>query len=217
MPYGPAQEKLLRLALKDADLTPEQIGYIEAHGTGTSLGDPIELEALANVYANSHSTEQPLYIGSIKGNLGHLEAASGMAGLIKTVLMVEQRTLLPSINFREGSSAIDWREFPVRVVTEPAAWTERLYAGVSSFGLSGTNAHVIVGPAPDSALAATSQQDATNTNDEFIIPFSARTLPQLQALAQSVSECQQGGTLGQWQRTFTQGRAGFPPPISLER
>ena len=220
VPYGPAQEMLLRQALQDADLSADQVGYVEAHGTGTPLGDPIELEALANVYTDSHSDSHPLFIGSVKGNLGHLEAASGMAGLIKTILMIEQQTLLPSINFTEGNTAVDWQDLPIRVVTQPEPWHKRPYAGISSFGLSGTNAHVIAGPAPQQNAPQTQTDDGAPSLNEsscpasdpadnkYVIPLSARTLTQLKEMAKTLADCQQG-ELAQWQKTLIQGRAEF--------
>lgn len=202
VPYGPAQEKLIKLAIKDAGIEIEQIGYVETHGTGTPLGDPIELEALSDVFAKSHNNNK-LYIGSIKSNLGHLEAAAGIAGLIKTVLMIENKTLIANINFTQGNSAINWDFSPIKVVTQNMPWITRLYAGVSSFGLSGTNAHIIIGPSPTRHISEKNKQE-----DTVIIPLSARTLPQLQSLAFSLAQYEQG-TLNQWQKILTTGRTHF--------
>ena len=150
-PNGPSQEAVLRSALKSANVEPGQVSYVECHGTGTPLGDPIEVQALANVYSGSRSSESPLLIGSVKANIGHLEAASGLAGLVKTVLSLEHKCLPPQVNFVTGNPHIPWAEISVRVVQSSTAWSRGAaprIAGISSFGFSGTNAHVIVEEAP---------------------------------------------------------------------
>ncbi|MDP8242492.1 MAG: type I polyketide synthase [Candidatus Hinthialibacter antarcticus] len=151
VPNGPAQEALIRSALKHAGLNPEEIDYIEAHGTGTSLGDPIELKALANAYASSRPVERPLLIGSVKTNIGHLEAGAGIAGFIKLVLALQHEELPPHLHFEQPTSRFDWQRFSMQVVKQATAWKrgERpRRCGVSSFGFSGVNAHVIVEEAP---------------------------------------------------------------------
>src|SRR5262249_29147794 len=137
--------------LEQARTKPEEIQYVEAHGTGTILGDPIEVEALANVFAESHSAAQPLAIGSVKTNIAHLEAAAGVAGLIKVAMAIEHRYLPASLHFSSPNPHIPWDQIPVRVQSKGGPWPspERpLVAGVSSFGLGGTNAHVIVAESP---------------------------------------------------------------------
>lgn len=151
VPNGPAQEALVRNALKQAGLQADDVDYVEAHGTGTSLGDPIELKALANVYAASRSPRRPLLVGSVKTNIGHLEAGAGVAGLIKLVLALQHEELPPHLHFKTPTRHFDWARFPLQVVSEAVAWkrgerTRR--GGVSSFGFSGVNAHVIVEEAP---------------------------------------------------------------------
>ena len=151
VPNGPSQEAVIHQALNNAQISPEQIGYIEAHGTGTSLGDPIEVRALGNVFGKSHSKEQPLTIGSVKTNIGHLEAAAGIAGLIKVVLQLQHQRIAPHLHFHQPNPYINWDEIPVSVPREPMSWQpgdKACLAGVSSFGFSGTNAHVIVEQAP---------------------------------------------------------------------
>ncbi|MDB9527375.1 SDR family NAD(P)-dependent oxidoreductase [Oscillatoria sp. CS-180] len=150
VPNGPSQQAVIRQALENADVQPDQISYIEAHGTGTSLGDPIEVGALGAVFGNSHTPEQPLYIGSVKTNIGHLEAAAGIAGLIKVVLSLQHETLPPHLHFHQPSPHISWSELPIVVTRQAQPWQQdpsRL-AGVSSFGFSGTNAHVVLAAAP---------------------------------------------------------------------
>jgi microcystin synthetase protein McyE len=148
VPSGPAQQDLLRQALADARVSPQQIGYIEAHGTGTSLGDPIEMNAIAAVYGER---SQPLYVGSVKTNIGHLEAAAGIAGTIKTILALQHGEIPPHLHFQDPNPLINWQGYPIKIPSQTTPWSnnnEVRIAGVSSFGFSGTNAHVIVEQAP---------------------------------------------------------------------
>ena len=148
-PNGPAQEAVIRAALADAGLAPSQVTYVETHGTGTSLGDPIEVRALGVVYGSDRDSQSPLTIASVKTNIGHLEAVAGMAGLIKTVLMLQHREIPRHLHFEQPSPYIEWARWPIVVPTQHATWeAAKRVAGVSSFGLSGTNAHVIVEEAP---------------------------------------------------------------------
>ena len=153
VPNGPAQEAVLRKALSVARIKPSDVSYVEAHGTGTSLGDPIELEALDAVMSEGRAPGVPLVVGAIKTNLGHLEAASGVAGLIKVVLALQHGTIPANLHFRRLNPAITLRKLDVTVPTAPIPWpagSSPRIAGVSSFGFSGTNAHVVVGEAPAS-------------------------------------------------------------------
>lgn len=147
-PNPSAQIGVLENACKSARVDPLEIGYVEAHGTGTSLGDRIEAHALGMVFGRKRPGSGPLMIGSIKPNIGHLEGAAGIAGLIKAVLMVERGSLLPSGGFTEPNPAIPFTELGLRVVDELQEWPvvagRPRRAGVSSFGFGGTNAHVIV-------------------------------------------------------------------------
>ncbi|WP_368607249.1 beta-ketoacyl synthase N-terminal-like domain-containing protein [Mycobacterium tuberculosis] len=147
-PNPSAQIGVLENACKSARVDPLEIGYVEAHGTGTSLGDRIEAHALGMVFGRKRPGSGPLMIGSIKPNIGHLEGAAGIAGLIKVVLMVERGSLLPSGGFTEPNPAIPFTELGLRVVDELQEWPvvagRPRRAGVSSFGFGGTNAHVIV-------------------------------------------------------------------------
>lgn len=145
VPNGLAQQALIRSALTVAGLKPSQISYVEAHGTGTSLGDPIEVEAIGAVLGEGRTT--PLTIGSVKTNIGHCEAASGVAGLIKTVLAMQHNEIPPHLHLKERSPRIPWPKFPIHIPTQPTPWLrgdEPRRAGVSSFGFSGVNAHVIL-------------------------------------------------------------------------
>ena len=148
VPSGVAQERLLRRAQKDAGVAPEAISYVEAHGTGTILGDPIEAHALAEVFAEGRSPDAPCIVGSVKTNLGHLEAAAGVAGVIKTALAIHHRAIPKSLHFTTPNPHIPFERLPLRVQTELGPWPEPekpLVAGVSAFGIGGTNAHVILG------------------------------------------------------------------------
>ena len=148
VPNGPAQEAVIRRALAAARMKPSDVGYVEAHGTGTALGDPIEAHALAAVFREERSGDNPLVVGSLKTNFGHLEAAAGVAGLIKTVLALQHETIPAHLHFQSLNPHIDWGGMPVVIPTASRAWprgAKARVAGVSSFGFSGTNAHVIIG------------------------------------------------------------------------
>jgi acyl transferase domain-containing protein/acyl carrier protein len=150
-PNGPAQEAVIREALQQAGLAPREIGFIEAHGTGTQLGDPLEVHALGAVFGTDRASVPPLCIGSVKTNIGHLEAAAGVTGLIKLVLSLQRRTIPAHLHFRTPSPHIAWSDFPLCVPATAMPWepiSGRRVGGVSSFGFSGTNAHVIVEEAP---------------------------------------------------------------------
>ena len=150
-PNGPAQEAVVRDALSRAGVAPRDVGFIEAHGTGTQLGDPLEINALGAVFAADRDPARPLFIGSVKTNIGHLEGAAGVVGLIKVILALQHRTIPPHLHFQTPSPYIDWASLPLQVLTKEVAWEPiegRRIGGVSSFGFSGTNAHVVLEEAP---------------------------------------------------------------------
>lgn len=164
------QEDVISSALKKADVSPEAIKYVEAHGTGTRVGDPIEVEALTKAYKRHTSKNQYCALGSIKSNIGHLDAAAGVTGFIKTVLCLKNKIIPPSINFTKQNESINFAETPFYINKELRAWqTERdiLRAGVSSFGVGGTNAHIILEEfkKPENQLSGKSQN---------IFPVSAK-------------------------------------------
>ena len=148
LPNGPAQERAMAEALAQAGVEPAEVDYMEAHGPGTALGDAIELNAVANVYGKGREENRPLLIGSVKTNIAHLEAAGGVASLIKTVLSLNQGTIPRHLNFRTPHPDINWEQLPVRVTSEPTEWplaTNRpRLASVNVFGITGANAHVVL-------------------------------------------------------------------------
>ncbi|WP_341889823.1 type I polyketide synthase [Variovorax sp. YR752] len=194
-PNGRAQEAVIRAALSSAGLKPAEVSYVEAHGTGTPLGDPIEIKALNAVYGE-RPAEAPLLVGSVKTNIGHLEAAAGIAGVIKTVLALQHRTVPPHLHLRNPNPLIDWAACAVRIPTQATPWTSEAAprrAGISSFGFSGTNAHVILEEAPPAA--AVPEQPGAQP-----LLLSAQTPAALSALAGRLSEA-----------------LGAPQPPSLDR
>ncbi|GAA1289420.1 hypothetical protein GCM10009609_65930 [Pseudonocardia aurantiaca] len=162
VPRGAAQQDVIRAALDVAGIRPAEVGYVEAHGTGTSLGDPIEVRALAAVLGEGRqeSGAGPVALGAVKANIGHLEAGAGIAGLIKAVLTVERGLIPPQLNLTTPNPHIAWEQLPLTVPTTATPWrAERRIAGVSSFGFGGTNAHTVIesAAAPDGAENETDQ------------------------------------------------------------
>ena len=186
VPNGPAQRAVLQRALADARLEPAQLDYVEAHGTGTPLGDPIEVEALAAVFGPHRHPNRPLLIGSVKTGLGHTEAASGMAGLLKVVMSLRNQTIPPHLHFSEPNPDIPWQRLAISVPTTLTEWprSERArLAGVSSFGFSGTNAHVIVEEAPRREAQSVSESERVT-----LVPISAREDGALRELSGRLAE-----------------------------
>ncbi|OBG29797.1 type I polyketide synthase [Mycobacterium sp. 852002-51057_SCH5723018] len=183
VPNGVAQQRVIAEALKRAGVAASDVEYLEAHGTGTSLGDPIEVQAAGAVLGAGREASRPLLIGSVKTNIGHLEAAAGIAGVIKVILSLEHEVLPEHLHFRNPSPHIPWDRLPVQVVQEPTAWERNArprIAGVSSFGFAGTNAHVIieeapVAPAVGQAVPAPIAVDRAGSRRFSVLPLSART------------------------------------------
>jgi len=175
-PNGIAQEAVIRSALAAAGCRPEQVQYVECHGTGTKLGDPIEVYALQKVYGQGRSPRDPLLLGAVKSNIGHLEAAAGMAGLIKAVLSLNHACIPANLHCTKPNSQIKWEESGVTPVFKNISMPQLEWAGVSSFGFGGTNAHVILQKSAEQA-SSLSQSPSTLAN---LICLSARDSVALQ-------------------------------------
>lgn len=176
VPNGPAQQAVIRQALNNAKIKPEQVNLLETHGTGTALGDPIEVGALGEVF----SQNLLLHLGAVKANIGHTEASAGIASLIKVVLALQHEKIPPQIHFKSPNPNIDWKNLPFTIPTQVIPWKRgnmsRL-AGVSSFGFSGTNAHVVLEEAPF-------QEIQNNDIAPHLFTLSAKSEKALQELAQ---------------------------------
>jgi acyl transferase domain-containing protein len=179
VPNGLAQEAVIKEALANAGVEPQEVSYVEAHGTGTSLGDPIEVEALGRALAETDKRKVPLLIGSVKTNLGHLEAAAGVTGLIKVVLSLQHQAIPPHLHLQKLSEHIAWDRYAIEVPTQLRRWEPingRRLAGVSSFGFSGTNAHVVLEEAPPAPVTQTAMDRPCH-----LLSISAKTVEGLKA------------------------------------
>ncbi|WP_188114006.1 type I polyketide synthase [Streptomyces apricus] len=170
-PAVEGQRDVLRRAYANAGVDPADIDYIEAHGTGTSVGDPVELQALADI-VGPRTPDQRCLVGSVKTNIGHAEAAAGIAGLIKAVLCLENKTVPPNLHLKNPNPAVDWDNLPLTVPTQVTPLPERdrpAVAGVSSFGFSGTNAHLVLEAAPEPAARATGTSTPDSRSELLVL------------------------------------------------
>ena len=176
VPHAPAMEKLIQTAHSDAGIPPSEVDYLEAHGTGTAVGDPIEVEAVANVYGEGRESDRPLLMGSVKTNVGHLESAAGIAGLIKAVMAVERGFIPKHLHFNDPNPRLDWDSLPLQVTTENMDWPRRnghpRLAGVNSFGISGTNAHIVL-----ESYSGSANKTASGNGLDWGLAGSAKTIP----------------------------------------
>ncbi len=193
VPNTPALEQVMTDALAQAGVAPTEVDYLEAHGTGTAVGDPIELNAVANVYGPARPADHPILIGSVKTNVGHLESAAGVAGLIKAALVVKRGVIPKHLHFHDPNPEFDWNRAPLRVTSTMMDWPDRSgrprLAGVNCFGISGTNAHLLVeeyrpreaaahlGSVAGAAAAATQRPGR-------LLPLSGKVEAALQELAE---------------------------------
>jgi acyl transferase domain-containing protein/acyl carrier protein len=195
VPNGPAQQMVIREALDNGGIGPGQVDYVEAHGTGTALGDPIEIGALNAVFGASRSPGRPLLVGSAKTNLGHMEGAAGIGGLMKAVLALVHGEIPPHLHFHTPNPHIPWDEMPIAVTAQGMAWLagqEPRRAGVSSFGFSGTNAHVVLEQAPPAPVPAALPLAGTTKGPErplHLLTLTARTAAGLADLASRYAAC----------------------------
>ena len=214
VPNGPAQERLIERALAQAGVAPSEVDYLEAHGAGSAFGDPIEVQSAAAVYGKGRDADRPLLMGSVKTNIGHLESAAGIAGLIKAVLAMKQGVIPRHLHFENPSTLVEWETLPVRVMTETEEWPQESdwppRAGVSAFGISGVNAHVVLegyGPTngasaegdggnshagaaqhvavalPESLASLPPSDEAFSARNTRLLPLSAKSDEALRALA----------------------------------
>lgn len=194
-PNGKAQEDVILRAWKDAGVDPETISYIEAHGTGTKLGDPIEIDAITKAFRKHTDKKQFCAIGTVKTNIGHLDNSSGIAGLLKAVLALKHKELPATLHFEQPNQKISFEDSPVFVNTKRVAWEANgpvRRCGVSSFGLSGTNSHVILEEAPTVAREAGTAQEG---KDAHLFTLSAKTQGSLEAMIEQYDRLLQAGRL----------------------
>lgn len=179
-PSREGQQRMLRLAYRAAGISPGKVQYVEAHGTGTTAGDPVEVTALGNVLSSGRPAGSRCYIGSVKTNIGHTEGAAGIAGLIKTALVLKHRVIPPNLHLRRLNPVIPWKDYPLLVPREAVHLHNAgpAIAGVSSFGITGTNAHAVLTEAPRRAEGKPEHRAAA-----CVLPLSARSPEALAALA----------------------------------
>ena len=222
VPNTLAQEALIRQALANAKVHTKEITYIESHGTGTSLGDPLEVQAIGRVFRASGRHESgSLILGSVKTNIGHLEAAAGIASLIKVVLSLQHGEIPPHLHFQQPNPLIPWDRLPIKVPTEVTEWPGTSVAGISSFGISGTNAHVIVGAYVGPPPTPSNDRGGEGTMPErrrHVLTLSAKTeeaLDELVARYKKALTAYSDISLANISFTANTGRAHFEHRLAL--
>ncbi|MBF0240945.1 MAG: SDR family NAD(P)-dependent oxidoreductase [Desulfamplus sp.] len=192
-PNGSAQQDVIRLALEDARISNLDVDYVEAHGTGTKLGDPIEIQALGAVYGEGRPKDRPLWVSSVKANIGHLEAAAGMASLIKTIMVLNSGTIPSQVGFENPNPLISWDNLPIKVPKEPTNFGDKnrpRIAGISGFGFSGTNVHLILSQPhfETNDNLASDNNNVKAANAEYLLKISAKTPSALKAYCRNYIE-----------------------------
>ncbi|AHH16329.1 polyketide synthase [Nocardia nova SH22a] len=214
-PNGPAQERVIGAALAQARLSPADIDVIEAHGTGTVLGDPIEIGALARAYGSGRNPDDPIHVGSLKSNIGHSQAAAGVGAVIKMAMAMAHERMPKSLYGDDPTPHIDWDEIPLRLLAEERAWPRRdrpRRAGISSFGISGTNAHLILEQAEADAEDAPPDAGESGTGATHVWVLSARGERALTAQAEQLAHRlrrEPAPDPGAAARTLALGRTAF--------
>jgi SAM-dependent methyltransferase/acyl carrier protein len=209
VPNGSAQRAVIRQALANAGVEPREIHYLEAHGTGTALGDPIEAHAVAAALGEGRTPREPLVLGSVKTNFGHLEAAAGIAGMIKVILSLQHACIPAHLHFRKLNPQIEWGDAQIRIPMQALPWPRgerRRLAGVSSFGFSGTNAHVVLEEAPEYV-----RQSPEADRPAQVLALSARSGKALEELTRRYAARLRGSVeaLADFCGTANAGRAHF--------
>lgn len=215
-PNGPSQEAVIKQALQNARVTPEQISFVETHGSSTPLGDPIEVAALKAVLMQQRTSEQPCILGAVKTNVGHLESAAGIAGLLKTVLSLHKGEIAPNLNFKKLNPhiALEGTTFVLPTQVQPWPERERRLAGVSAFGFGGTNVHMIVEAAPEAKKVVNDIE-----RPQHLLTLSARSEQALLALAKryqtQLSQTRDMPSVADICYTANTGRTHFPYRLAI--
>jgi phthiocerol/phenolphthiocerol synthesis type-I polyketide synthase E len=212
-PSSAGQEAVIRTALRVAGVDPDDVGLVEAHGTGTPLGDPVELAGLRAVFGSGRPGDAWCGLGSVKSNVGHLDAAAGIAGFVKAVCAVEAGVVPPTVGFEEPNADLELARSPFRVVPEFAPWpvTGRRIAGVSAFGVGGTNAHVVLAEAPPRPAPVA-------TRRRVVVPLSARSPAAVERLAAQLAgelEARAELDLDALEHTLLRGRVALPYRLAV--
>ena len=207
-PNGPSQVAVIREALANGNVSPLDVSYVEAHGTGTSLGDPIEVQALGAALGEGRTG--PLMIGSVKTNIGHLEAVAGVAGIVKVVLALQHKEIPPHLHLKTPSPHIPWADLPITIPTELTPWTGKRIAGVSSFGFSGTNVHIVLEEAPTLAVTPSAIERPLH-----LLALSAKGEAATRELARRFADSLDSQTLADVCFTANTGRAALTHRLAV--
>ncbi|KAG9199583.1 hypothetical protein G6514_008345 [Epicoccum nigrum] len=221
MPNGSAQETLIRSIYSNGGMDPRDTGYVEAHGTGTLVGDPIEVNAIQKVFGEGRNKRKPLFIGSVKSNIGHLEAAAGIAGVIKTALMLERGFILPNYDFKYPNENIPFDEWGLKVATRQQPWPfGKKWASVNGFGFGGTNGHVVMTRGPLERKTMKEEIDTKASERLFVLSAhdkisAEKTMQSLGVYLEQRPEVFQNDLLSNLAYTLGQRRSFHPWRIAI--